>query len=205
MFGIQLPVDITTGHIIKPNLDVYYPMVIKLLSTTVQQKINTAILAAVNKMISDQGYPKNPNTQISASYEVKTNERGVLSLTLINDAYSGGVHDLVVIKPLNFDVNTGNLYTLKDLFKPNSNYVKVLSHIVRKQIKDRNIDKYLLGEFIGIKPNQDFYIADKDLVIVFQLYELTSYAFGFPHFPISVYDIKDIINEQGPLGKMLYL
>jgi hypothetical protein len=203
VFGIQLPIDITTGHMIKPNLDVYYPMIIKLLNTTVQQKINAAILSAVNKMITDQGYSINPNTQISASYEIKTNERGILSLTLINDAYSGGAHSLTIITPLSFDVNTGSLYTLKDLFKPGSNYVKVLSAIVDKQIKARNI--YLLGEFIGIKQNQEFYISDKALVLVFQLYELTSYAFGFPHFPISVYDIKDIINQQGPLGKMLYL
>lgn len=203
MFGIQLPVDITTVHMIKPNLDVYYPMVIKLLNPTVQQKINTAIIATVNKMIASQGYPKNPKTQISASYEIKTNERGLLCFTLINDAYSGGVHGFTIIDTLNFDVNTGDLYNLKDLFKSNSNYIKVLSDIVSKQIKDRNI--YTLEEFKGIKSNQEFYIADKALVLVFQLYELTSYAFGFPHFPISVYEIENIINEHGPLEKLVYL
>lgn len=203
MFGIQLPVDITTGHITKNNLDVYYPIVIKMFNTQVQDKINTMILDTVNKMIDSQGYHQNPNTEISGSYEIKTNERGILSLTLINNAYSGGIHGFTVMKALTFDINTGKLYTFQDLFKPNSNYIRILSNIVEKQIKDRNI--YLLGPFISLRPSQEFYIADKCLVLFFQLYEISSYAFGFPHFPISVYEIKNIINEQGPLVKMLYL
>ena len=61
----------------------------------------------------------------------------------------------------------------------------------------------MITEFTTIKPDQDYYIADKALVIYFQLYDLVPYAWGFPMFPISVYDIQDIIDENGPLGKML--
>ena len=45
-------------------------------------------------------------------------------------------------------------------------------------------------------------MADKALVIYFQLYDITPYVFGFPMFPISVYEIQDIIDENGPLGRM---
>ena len=62
----------------------------------------------------------------------------------------------------------------------------------------------MINEFTTIRPEQDYYIADKALVIYFQLYELTPYAYGFPYFPISVYEIQDIIDENGPLGRMLY-
>jgi hypothetical protein len=92
------------------------------------------------------------------------------------------------------------LCSLRDLFKPGSNYVERLSAIVAAQIKARNIET-LFG-FTSIKPNQDFYIADKTLVIYFQLYDITLYVFGFPMFPISVYEIQDIINEEGPLARM---
>jgi len=203
MFGIQLPVDIDTVHIAKPNLDIYYPKIIKMQNIPVQQNINDDIKKSVDEMIRKQGYFQNPNTTMWASYEVKTNERGILSINLVNDAYSGGAHGLTVMQGLTFDINTGMKYELKDLFKPNSNYQIILSDIVKKQIKARNI--FLLGSFIGIKPNQDFYLADKALVLYFQLYELTSYAFGFPSFPISVYEIEDIIDQQSPLGKMIYL
>jgi hypothetical protein len=36
------------------------------------------------------------------------------------------------------------------------------------------------------------------------LYEIAAYVYGILYFPISVYEIQDIITEDGPLGKMLY-
>jgi hypothetical protein len=152
-------------------------------------------------MLSDQGYYSNPRTQVTASYEVKTNERGVLSLSLNNYAFAGGAHGMTIIKSLTFDVSTGRIYSLADLFKPGSDYQRVLSAIIEKQIKEREIP--VINEFTGIKPDQDYYIADKVLVVYFQLYDLTPYAYGFPEFPITVYQVEDIVDENGPLGRMI--
>jgi len=199
----QLPVRINTLRMFLPRLDVYYPKVGGLTNIIVQQRINNTILNLVFRMIREQGYYENQQTDITGSYEIKTNERGILSLSLINYAYSAGAaHGLTVIKSLTIDVQTGRVYELKDLFKPNSDYVKRLSDIIRKQIVDRDIS--LLVEFKGIRPDQDFYIADKALVVYFQLYEITAYVYGFPYFPISVYEIQDIVDEDGPLGRMMY-
>jgi hypothetical protein len=73
---------------------------------------------------------------------------------------------------------------------------------VCRQIKERNVP--VLGEYKGISSSQDFYLADKALVLYFQLYDLVPYAYGFPYFPISVYEIQNILNEDKPLGKMLF-
>jgi len=107
---------------------------------------------------------------------------------------------MTYIKSLTFDLEKGKLCGLKDLFKPGSDYVKRLSLLIDAEIKQRQI--FLLNGFTAIRPDQDFYIADKALVIYFQLYELTAYAYGFPMFPISVYDLADIIDEHGPLGRL---
>lgn len=202
MSAVQLPVQIRSGHLVMPRLDVYYPVVKGLADLGAQGRINNAILGLTNKIIKDQGYYENPQTEVSGYYEIKTNERDILSLALINDAYSGGAHGLRIIRCLNMNAKTGSIYTLKDLFKPGADYVKRLSEIVSSQIRDRGI--YLLGQFTGIKPDQDFYIADKSLVIFFQLYEIAPYAAGVPSFPISIYEIQDIINDQGPLKWLMY-
>lgn len=202
MFGIVLPSLISTQHMVMPRLNIYYPVVSGLAKPAVQQKINGEILNLVNTMIKDQGYYGNPRTEIWGSYEIKTNEKGVLSLTIFNDAYSGGVHGLDILKSLTMDTDTGKVYSLKDLFREGVDYVGILSEIIRRQIKNRNI--YLLGEFKGIRPDQDYYIADRSLVVYFQLYEIAPYASGFPYFPISVYELKNILNENGPLYKFLY-
>lgn len=72
--------------------------------------------------------------------------------------------------------------------------------MIREQIKERDIP--LINEFTAIRPNQDFYVADKTIVIYFQLYELTPYVYGFPMFPVSLYELQEIIDEKGPLGRL---
>lgn len=196
-----MPVNVRTGQLIKPRLEVYYPVVWGMANLPVQQKINAATWAWVNHLIKEQGFYENPRTTILGTYAVKTNERGVYSEMLTNLADFGGAHPMTLQKSLTMSTETGHIYQLSELFKPNSNYVLRLSEIVEAQIIARQIP--LLGKFKGIRPDQDYYIADKCLVIYFQLYEITPYVVGFPYFPISVYEIRDIIREDGPLGQMM--
>jgi hypothetical protein len=198
---IELPVSIRSEHIKAHRLNLYYPFVYGMKNKDAERKINYDILTTVHQLIINQGFYENPMTTITGSFELKSNEKGVLSVTIENYAYSGGAHGLTILKGLTFDVITGKKYLLNELFKPNSNYTTILSEEVKQQIKER--DMLLLSEFKGISPQQDYYIADKALVLFFQLYELTAYAFGFPYFPISVYDVEHIVDEESPLGKML--
>ncbi|MEW9701074.1 DUF3298 domain-containing protein [Paenibacillus sp. SI8] len=196
------PVSIKTYQVLRDKLNLLYPAVVQLTPASVQHKINTDIVHAVNQLLHHQGYPQNPMTDVTANYELKNNQRNVLSLSLLNYAYSGGAHGITIQKSLTFSTQTGKQYALKDLFKPGSDYVARLSAIIQAEIQARNIP--LLVEFKSIRPDQDYYIADKALVVYFQVYELAAYVYGFLYFPISVYEIQDIIDENGPLGKMLY-
>lgn len=139
---------------------------------------------------------------MNGSFEIKTNERGVLSLSLLNYAFTGGAHGNTLQKSLTFDADTGRSYTLAQLFEKGSPYEARLNAIIQAQIKARELP--LLGEYPGITSDQDYYIADKSLVIYFPLYAIVPYAWGFPYFPISVFAIQDIIDEDGPLGEMVY-
>ncbi|AGB41060.1 Protein of unknown function (DUF3298) [Halobacteroides halobius DSM 5150] len=196
-----LPVKIKTSRLIRPKLEVLYPKVVGMKDLSIQRKINKDIYSLVQEMIRDQGYYENPMTVIDATYQIKNNQNRVLSLSLINYAYAGGAHGLTIVKSLTFDLNTGKSYQLKELFKADSNYQERLSQIIAKDIVDRDIP--ILEEFEGIREDQDYYVADNTLVIYFQLYEITPYFYGLPCFPISVYEIKDIIDDSSPLGMIL--
>ncbi|WP_240746277.1 RsiV family protein [Lysinibacillus sp. S2017] len=164
--------------------------------------MNYAIYEQVMELISIQ-FGNMPTTveQMLGFYEIKNNQRQVLSLSLSNYTYHyHAAHGLTYIKSLTFDLEQQRICKLNDLFIPGSNYEKVLSDIIKKQIVQRDIQ--LLDGFTEIQPNQDFYIADKVLVIYFQLYDITPYVEGFPMFPISVFDLREIIDENGPLGRM---
>ncbi|NOV01803.1 DUF3298 and DUF4163 domain-containing protein [Paenibacillus planticolens] len=200
MHELDHPVSIQTYQVLRDKLTLLYPAVIHHTPDAAQRAMNVAIVNAINKQLRDQGYPQNPLTDVTAYYELKNNQRGVLSLTLWNYAFSGGAHGLTIQNALTFQTETGKTYELKDLFMPGSDYVRKLSEMIKAEIKLRNIP--LLVDFKSIRPDQDFYIADKSLVIYFQVYELAAYVYGFLYFPISVYAIQDIIAEDGPLGKM---
>jgi len=112
--------------------------------------------------------------------------------------FAGGAHGMTVLKSVTFNLGTGNIYRLEDLFKENVNYVKPLSNIIKRQIKEKNIP--IIADFTEIKPDQDYYIENRTLMIYFQLYELAPYVYGFVTFPIPTREIQDIIRANGLLG-----
>jgi len=200
---MDFPASIKTKRIPHPSPDVivYYPIVNNLKNHGAQLKINRAIVATMNKLLIEQNFHEKDLVEMDASYEIKNNQRGILSLNLIVYSFTGGAHGMTIIKSMTFDTTTGKQYTLNDLFQKGSNYEKELSIIISEDIKKWGIQ--LLGKFDGIRGDQDFYIADTSIVIYFQLYEITPYVWGFPYFPIPILDIQDIITQDGPLNRMM--
>ncbi|TXC92694.1 DUF3298 and DUF4163 domain-containing protein [Metabacillus litoralis] len=200
---ITLPISIKSLKITSgPKQTVFYPKVMQMTNQQLQRLINTAIVYETHKLINEQvGNMPTTVKEMLGFYEIKNNQRQVLSLTFSNYTYHDqAAHGMTYLRSLTFDLKKGKQCQLRDLFKPEVDYMKKLSEIIKMQMKQRDIP--LLHEFNTIKPNQDFYIADKTLVIYFQLYEITPYVFGFPIFPISFYDIQELIDENGPLGHM---
>ena len=201
--SISFPVGIKTALAsIGPKQRVYYPQAFGLSNWNFEATINKEIVDLAQKMIVEQtGVNGTSVEEMLGTYEIKNNQRNVLSLSLLNYTYHfHAAHGMTYIKSLSFDLQKEVICQLKDLFKPGSDYVGELSKLINTQIKQRNIP--LIEDFTSIKPDQDFYIADKTIVIYFQLYEFTPYVYGFPMFPISIYDILDIIDENGPLGRL---
>jgi hypothetical protein len=200
---MKFPVRITTKKIPhkSPNVNIYFPAVTNLNNPDAQAKINHAIMTLLNEILIEQSYYKPALVEMVAYYEIKNNQRGILSLNLIVYSFTGGAHGMTIIKALTFDTATGKQFTLKELFKDGSNYVEQLSAIIKVDIKKWKIQ--LLDEFKAIRPDQDYYIADTSLVVYFQLYEITPYYWGFPYFPIPILDVADIRKPNSPLDTMM--
>jgi hypothetical protein len=147
------------------------------------------------------------NVQLEASYtgdfSVEFFKKNLLVLEL--DAYDfpfGAAHGMPSRVYPHIDLVSGSFYELKDLFKRNSNYVKVLSDIIGNQIKTDPQYEYVFPDtYKGIKPDQPFYVDENNLYIYFTPYEIAPYAAGFPTFKIPFKDIASIINEQGSFWK----
>jgi hypothetical protein len=103
---------------------------------------------------------------------------------------------------LHIDLKSGSVYQLKDLFKTGSNYTKVLSDIVRKQMKDKmasdpDNNLYWTEDYKGIAKNQLFYVTGDSLVLYFTPYEIAPYAAGFHEFSVKFDEINNILDKGG--------
>lgn len=128
----------------------------------------------------------------SLDYRVDRNSGGILSVTLKKFTYlQHAAHPMTVWKSFTYNSRTGNAYQLKDLFKPDVAYETELNRYIAYQINERQLP--MLRPFKGIKPNQDFYLTSDSLVIYYQLYEYTPYAYGFLTFKIPLEDIRPIL------------
>ncbi|MPW26225.1 DUF3298 domain-containing protein [Alkalibaculum sp. M08DMB] len=200
MLLIKFPVGIRNQLFTTYNINFYYPSVFNNVNIVAQNRMNFAVYENMRRLSLDLIVPDIP-TYIDGSFEIKNNQKGVLSLSLIGLGDFRGAHPMTIINSLNFDIDTGKNYKLGELFKPDSNYIEVLSRMVLEQLEIQEIP--LFDDYPGISSNQDYYIADKSLIIYFQLYEIAPYYVGFPYAIIPIYAIQDIIIEGGLLSKML--
>lgn len=199
MDPFAFPVQIKTATIVSQAVKIYYPQVANLPNQTIEKRVNTTIRKQTVDLMQMQSFdPNTPESEMIGEYEIKTNERAILSLTQLNYAYyDHQAHGMTYVKALTANLKKGKFYSLAELFKPDSDYVKRISANVKAQIKERHIET--LVPFTAIRADQDYYLADKSLVIFFELYEITPYYYGLPMFPISIYELQDIWNENGPL------
>ncbi|TLS48266.1 DUF3298 and DUF4163 domain-containing protein [Paenibacillus antri] len=203
---MRFPIPVQTGSYIVPSIEAYYPIVYGLPSQAAQERMNAAIRAQAGAMIEEQRTSQAAAgggvTTMTGLYEIKSNERGVLSLTQSNYAYTPpAAHGMTLLRSLTFDAATGKSYALSELFRNGTPYRAVIDADVRRQIEERDVP--LLADFDGIDADQPYYIADKALVVYYQLYELAPYVYGFPMFPVSAYALQEYVVEAGPLGRML--
>ncbi|WP_240041286.1 WG repeat-containing protein [Paenibacillus ginsengarvi] len=190
----------------KPNKDylVYYPQVEGMADKKAEESVNRKLkqLSAVK--------PVPPDSQLEASYT------GDFAVTFFRDkllvlkleGYNfpfGAAHGMPSREYVHLNLATGDMYELKDLFKPGSPYVKRISDIIAHQIATDPKYSYVFpGSFKQIAPNQLFYVTENALHILFQPYEIAPYAAGFPEFTIPYAELTDIIDTNGSFWKSFH-
>jgi hypothetical protein len=201
--GFHPPTQIQTVRYGMPPVNIRVPQVYGLSNPAAESAVNRQILQQAQSLHDQQVQAQIPGTtEMDAYYEIKTNERNVLSLIQVNGAYTPPMaHGMTFAGSLTFTLEDGKHWPLSELFKPGAAYVERLSELVAAQIRERDVP--VLEPFRQIRPDQDYYLADKSIVIYFQLYELSPYYVGFPMFPISLYAVQDLIREGSPADRLL--
>lgn len=184
------------------RISLTYPEVIGLKNKEIQKSINELIQEEIYKMIVEEGYEEDYKKEFWGEYDLKLQTEDFLSIVIYLHSYSrGATHGLTALKAINVDLQEGNVHQVTELFTRDSDYMKRINQIIKEEIIERKIP--LLVEFETIDKKQDYYLTKEGLVIFFQLYEYTPYAYGIPEFKIPYTIIKDIIDEKGSLKNII--
>ncbi|KGP74423.1 WG repeat-containing protein [Pontibacillus yanchengensis] len=190
----------------KPNPDylVYYPIVRGMEDVVAQREVNDKLkdYSQVKPIPSDQ--------QLEYSYygnfEIEFFQKELLVLELNGSQYYfGAAHPMPTKIYTNINLVDGEFFELKDLFKPGSSYVEVLSQIVADQIAEDENNFYTFPDaYQGIKPDQPCYVNKESLFVYFPPYDIAPYAAGFVTFEIPFSEIIDIIDQDGAFWRSFH-
>jgi hypothetical protein len=194
----------TIGRLVKMKIKsdqhdllILYPHVVDMNNNELQNKINQLLKAQ-----SGIDYKGQVDETYRQDYDVMLNKAGIMSI--VNHSYmymKGAAHGMSMRSSININMTEGRLYTLKELFKPGADYKDKLNTIIKKKLLEDNLP--LLREFDGVNDKQEYYLMDKELVIYYQLYDYTPYAYGFLEFYIPYESISQMIDPNGPLGRVM--
>jgi hypothetical protein len=147
-------------------------------------------LAGLDEYVKEcqkEGWPIRAYEAVT-DYKVTYSGNDVLSLYVDYYAYTGGAHGSTDRVASTIDLKTGKELQLKDWFKSEDDYQKIINTAIKQQMQ-LDPDQYFpetLKEWQGISENQPYYIEDGNLVIYFAQYEIAPYSSGMPEFKIPL-------------------
>lgn len=187
------------------EVDLNIPILNGLKDKNIQDKINKNIsnyICNLKNGTEESAKADMENNTLVMPYTVETNydvhytSSSFLSLTITYYEYTGGAHGISCKIPYNLNLNTGENIILKNLFKPNTNYIYLINKEIRLQIDKKNsvLGAIPITEFKSISTDQPFYIDGNNLVIYFQPYEIGPYVLGIQEFKIPLSKLHDLQN-----------
>lgn len=146
---------------------------------------------------ADAGNAANQKFSFGSSYSVKYFRSFIISVVQSEYWYTGGAHGMAQLKAANINTVSGQIYTLEQIFRKNSDWLNVLNKNIASQIEGmKEADGY---DFKSISKYDQFYFIEEGLVIYFQPYEIGPWAIGMPKFVIPWLQIADVIRTDLPL------
>lgn len=134
------------------------------------------------------------------NYKVMYASTKILSIESENYDWQGAVHPNTWTSSYCFDVSTGDLLYLADVFTDEVKARKVveehiLDTITKEPYKDALLDDYE-AYVADVMTENTFYLNEKGLVVICNPYMVTAYAAGTIEVQIPYGELKDAMNEK---------
>jgi hypothetical protein len=171
---------------------------------------NKAVAAFSDKTIADfkqnvqeaqNGPAPATGSDLIVLYSAFTTSRGQISVRFDTEFYIQSVmaHPAHAASSLNYDLATGKLLTLDDLFKPGAKYLEALATYCQDELKRQ--DRLLFPE--GALPKPENYaiwnLSSGGLLITFDVYQVGAGAQGPSEVLVPYTLLGDLLRTDGPI------
>lgn len=142
---------------------------------------------------------------LTVNYSLPYAAQDVYSVSMVVEIYyAGAAHPMNYVLPVNFNLRTGKVLTLADLFKPGSDYLKIISDYCTQQLTEQHKDVFIFPE--GALPTEENYqtwtMRYDGLLVTFNPYQVTPYAAGRIDVLVPYYLLKPIFADDSPLQRV---
>lgn len=131
---------------------------------------------------------------------------------LLTSYYAGAAHPGHETRTVNFNLKTGNIIKLPDIFKPGSDYLKVLSDYCVKELKqvilEQGIgepDENWIKEGTSPKPENftAFILTQDGIAVTFDEYQVAPYVMGGQEVEVPYDELKDVLAPESPVAPLI--
>lgn len=152
-------------------------------------------LSLVNEKIEKTVLEFSEQEISSIDYVVYYNDNGVFSMSL--RVYYPD-EEVPYVRTFTFDCDTGELITIDRLFdSENNTWRRALPELIGQS------GMPFFSALPPIDNDRMFYLTDTNLVIVYQLYEITTYSGGTPRFYVGYERLQDYIGKDSILKRIM--
>lgn len=180
--------------------------------TKLNQELRTLVTKEVNEFRS---YFQEPSERLGptgsyyeSEYWITLATNDVVSLAFgVSTFGEGAAHPNHNTLVFNYDLNAGRVLKLSDLFKPNSNYLSVISRYTIEALKkkfspDPDTEWIEKGAGASEENYKAWNLTRGGLQVTFDPYQVASYAEG-EHVVVVPYSVlKNLIDPQSPLSRL---
>ena len=180
------------------SVNINYPVLEGLKNKAAEDKINKDLYKLFTSLYDSDGELKDGDYKYYKTDYKLNRVNDILIVEQISEiSRNKDINPSIFGKIYNINLANGNFYELKDLFNQDSDYIGIVSDIIRGQIEakiEKNEGIYDLSNWKAIRPDQEFIAQTETIDIYFNSDEINSYGEDFPRLTIKQEIIDDILD-----------
>ncbi len=120
------------------------------------------------------------------------NQNDFLIIYKAREGYSGGAHHWYSDRFVTFDLKTGKIWRLKDIFKTDK--MQALALLIRDKLRKKNYD--CIFSYDSIEPSDNFYFTTKKFTFYYDVYEVACYTTGAIEVTFDFSELQNFLTDK---------